>query len=256
MGLHPIDSVENYIRNVKCLFVLAVLLGGALELFAQTNIPDAPHKTKSKPQVNWFYGAYVPKDVPLEPLTNRDRLNLYIVQTFTGPGIYVKTMFLSGADQVNVSPEEWGGGSKGFAKRIASNHAQSIIQNSLSAVGNGLLQFEPRYDLCRCEGRWRRVRHAVMRNFLTYNRTERELRPQIPLYAAAVGAGLISRTWIPHNESLASRASRGVSVQAVFGSLSNLAAEFAPDFKRLFRKRPTPSQTGVTPRPGTTKAPQ
>jgi hypothetical protein len=84
------------------------------------------------------------------------------------------------------------------------------------------------------------VRHALLRNFLTYNATEKELRPQIPLYAAAVSAGLISHTWLPDDHSAWSRAGRNVVVQIGFGSLSNLAAEFAPDFKQLFRKRTPP----------------
>jgi hypothetical protein len=197
---------------------------------------DAPKK-KTKPQVNWIYGAYVPKDVELRSLTNRERLNLFLAQSFTTPGIYVKTAFVSGLDQVNVTPKEWGGGDKGFAKRVASNHAQSIIQNSLSSVGNGLLRYEPRYDLCRCEGGWRRVRHAVMRNFLTYNHTERERRPQFALYGATVGAAAISSTWLPQNESVSGRIGRSLLIQATFGSFSNLAAEFAPDFKKLFKRK-------------------
>jgi hypothetical protein len=204
---------------------------------AQTTVPDAPHQVKRKAQVNWLYGAYVPKDVPLTSLTNRERLQLFVAQTFTTPGIYVKTLFLAGVGQLNESPSEWGGGNKGFAKRLASNHAQSMIQNSLSTFGNGMLRLEPRYDLCRCEGKSRRVTHALMRNFVTYNASEQELRPQIALYSAAAASGLISHQWLPDDRSAWSRAGRNVLIQAAFGSLSNLAAEFAPDFKQLFRKR-------------------
>lgn len=203
---------------------------------AQSGLPDAPHRAKHKPKVNWLYGAYVPKDVPLTPLDNHERFRLFIAQTFTTPGIYAKTLFVSGTDQLTESPSEWGAGSKGFGKRLASNHAQSVIQNSLSSLGNGLLRLEPRYDLCRCSGVGRRLRHALIRNFLTYNNTEREYRPQTGLYVAVIGAALISRTWLPHDESAGARIGRSVVIQAGFGSLSNLAAEFATDFKRLFRK--------------------
>lgn len=41
-------------------------------------------------KVNWLYGAYVPKDVPLLSLTSEQRLKLYTRQSFTTPGIYLK----------------------------------------------------------------------------------------------------------------------------------------------------------------------
>jgi hypothetical protein len=112
-----------------------------------------------------------------------------------------------------------------------------MIQNVFSASGNALLRYEPRYDLCRCEGKRSRIDHALMRNFVTYNASEHELRPQLPLYVAAAGAGLISHSWLPNDRSPWSRAWKSVLVQAAFGCASNLAAEFIPDLKRLFRNK-------------------
>lgn len=229
--------MPNVTKN-RSLFAIALVSCTLLRCaLAQQAAPDAPHEVKRKPQVNWLYGSYVPKEAPLTSLTDRERLQLFVAQSFTTPGIYVKTFFLAGTGQMDDSPSEWGDGGEGFAKRLASNHAQSLIQNSLSSFGNALLRYEPRYDRCRCDGKGKRIRHALIRNFLTYNATERELRPQIPLYAAAVSAGLISHTWLPDDRSAWSRAGRNVVIQIGFGSLSNLAAEFAPDFKELFRRR-------------------
>lgn len=44
-------------------------------------------------QVNWLYGAYVPKEVPLKSLSNHQRLQLFLRQSFTTPGVYLKTAF-------------------------------------------------------------------------------------------------------------------------------------------------------------------
>ena len=152
--------------------------------------PAAPSQSQKELNVNWLYGAYVPKDVPLQPLTGHQRLKLYVLQTFTTPGIYLKTGLFALSDQVTNSPSEWGRGPDGFGRRLASREGQFVIQNSFSAVGNALLQYEPRYDLCRCSGFWPRTRHAFVRNFVTYNKTEKELRPQFALYGAALGAGM------------------------------------------------------------------
>ncbi len=123
--------------------------------------------------VNWIYGAYVPKDVALEPLTNEGRWKLYLRQTYTTPGIYVKTILFTTRDQIQNSPSEWGDGIEGYAKRVGSRQAQFVIQNSLSAAGNAVVGWEPRYDRCRCDGLWPRTRHAIVRNFVTYDRTEK-----------------------------------------------------------------------------------
>jgi hypothetical protein len=224
-----------------------LVLASGIPILGQ-ELPDKPQRKdeRQKPHVNWLYGAYVPKDVPLRTLNVPDRFRLYVAQTFTTPGIYAKTIVLSIGDQQTNSPSQWGDGASGFGKRIASNHVHSIIQNSFSAVGNGLLRFEPRYDVCKCSGAWPRTRHALIRNFLTYNRTEKEWRPQIPLYAAAAGTGVLSGTWRPDEKSSWSRASRSIVIQAGFGSLSNLVGEFAPEIKRIL-KRDKSKEADVAP---------
>jgi hypothetical protein len=51
--------------------------------------------------VNWLYGAYVPKDVVLDPLTKPQGLRLFLAQSFTTPGIYIKTILFSSGDQIS-----------------------------------------------------------------------------------------------------------------------------------------------------------
>ena len=80
----------------------------------------------------------------------------------------MKTGLFAIHDQAEETQPEWGDGISGFAKRVGSLQAGNIIQNSLTALGNAAVGFEPRYDRCRCEGAWPRVRHAVVRNFITY----------------------------------------------------------------------------------------
>ncbi len=185
--------------------------------------------------VNWLYGAYVPKSVPLLPLNGSERAKLYLVQSFTSPGIYIKTGFFAVWDQATDEPEEWGGGPTGFGKRAASHQAQSIIQYSLSTLGNAALGYEPRYDQCKCDGAWNRMRHAIIRNFVTYNRTEKDRRPQFAMYGAAFGSGMISTTWKPERLHAFSNGAHGMLNQAIWGTLSNAVGEFAPEIKRLLK---------------------
>ena len=187
--------------------------------------------------VNWVYGAYIPKDAPIVPLTGDQRFKLYLRQTYTTPGIYVKTGFFAIHDQVKETEPEWGDGFSGFAKRVGSLQAGNVIQNSLTALGNAAVGFEPRYDRCRCEGAWPRIRHAVVRNFITYGGgDDKAIRPQIMSYAAAFGAGVTVASWEPNYPSVLPKGYQSVVTQAWVGVLVDALAEFAPDIKRMLHK--------------------
>jgi len=220
-------------------YVFMLLL--ALPLVAQQSDPSTPSPNSKELQVNWLYGAFVPKDVPLTSLTNSQRGKLYLRQTYIGYGPYLKTAFFAVGDQITNSPPEWGSGINGFGKRVVSRFGTFTIQNTFSAAGNLLLRYEPRYDRCRCSGVGPRVRHAFVRNFVTYNRTEIERRPQIALYAGAMGAGMISSIWQPEAPAAWRVGYQSMITQAAFGSFANLAAEFAPEITRVLRIRKTPA---------------
>jgi len=168
-------------------------------------IPDAPEASKKKEQSanparqaaemtrhaatsglirarnwesTWITGVYVRRDQPLTTLTNRQRETIYLRQTLTTPGAYLKRAFGAGIDQASGTPRQWDDGWGGYAERFASREGQFITANTLAAVGNAKLGYEVRYDKCKCEGLWPRTRHAFVRNLMTYGRSEEHWRPQ------------------------------------------------------------------------------
>jgi hypothetical protein len=200
--------------------------------------PDAPKPQEASAiNVNWLYGAYVPKGFELKPLSGHQRGQLYLRQTYLTWGIYLKTGMFALGDQAHDSPEQWDDGFAGYGQRLASRYGQFAIQNTLSSTGNWLLGYEPRYERCRCSGAWPRIGHALFRNFVTYNQTERERRPQIAMYAGALGAGMISSTWKPDQGDLWIQGYHSVVTQAAFGSFSNVLGEFAPEIGRLLKRK-------------------
>jgi hypothetical protein len=219
-------------------FLLAFGVATVMSAAASPHPPDAPQNPPAAGaiNVNWLYGAYVPKEVPLEPLTLTQRRQLFIRQTFLTYGTYIKTGIFAVSDSIQDDPAEWAGGFKGFTQRYASRYGQFSVQNALSATGNALLGYEPRYERCRCSGGWPRVGHALARNFVTYNRTERERRPQIAMYAAALGAGLITSTWRP-GSSAWSQGWHSVLTQVAFGSAANVTGEFWPEVLKFLKGR-------------------
>lgn len=121
--------------------ILATSLAGAQD--APHSVPEQRSAT-AKPEeaqelpVNWLYGAYLPKEAPLAPLSNADRWHLYVRQSFTTPGIYIKTALFTIRDQVQVAPPGWSQDGEGFVKRAGTRYAQFLIQNSVTAVGNAM----------------------------------------------------------------------------------------------------------------------
>ena len=135
--------------------------------------------------------------LPLIRSRASQRVTLYLRQTFTTPGIYVKTMFFSVGDQINNSPPEWGEDFSSHIRRVGSRHAQFVLQNSCVAWGNEmLLRSSPVLGILAC------TRRAVARNIVTYDRSERRLRPQIPFCAGAFTAGAVAGTWKPKDRDL------------------------------------------------------
>jgi hypothetical protein len=176
-------------------------------------------------------GIYVGKNRKLVPLTREERENYYLRQTFLTPEAYIKRAFAALIDQARGVPA-WQGGIGGYAERFASREGQFFTSNSIAALGNAKLGYEVRYDKCKCADFKHRLRHAVMRNFLTYDRTEENLRPQFALYGGAFAGGLVSTAWKPSPQDIWKNAGFAVLGQALYGSAVNLITEFSTEINK------------------------
>jgi hypothetical protein len=179
-------------------------------------------------EASWITGVYVEQQQTRVPLSGEERRQIYLRQTLTTPGAYMKRMFQAGFDQARGVPSQWDDGWGGYAERFASREGQFISANTLAALGNAALKYEVRYDQCRCSGFVQRTRHAVVRNFLTYNE-QGAWRPQWALYGGAFGGGAISTAWKPHPRDVLANGGLAVLGQAGYGALLNFVIEFARD---------------------------
>lgn len=184
--------------------------------------------------VSWLYGPYVRKGAVLDPLTMPQRQKLFLKQTFTTPGIYMRSGFLALLDQAKGTPYQWRGGFDGYERRYGSYWARTAIQNALSSAGNAALRYEPRYDRCRCSGFKARSKHALLRNLVTYDETETTLHPQFALYGGTFGAGMIASHWQARGKPLR-EGYHNVLSQLGLGMVSNWMAEFAPEIRRKIK---------------------
>jgi len=222
-------------RHLVALFLMACFAELACAqdppLMGNNSVPK-----DSQLNVNWLYGSYVPKETSLEPLNAEQRFKLYLRQTYTTRSIFIKTTLFAIRDQAHNTYPDWGDGIEGFGKRFASRQSQFIIRNSVMGLGNGLLGWEPRYDRSSRTGFWPRTRHAFVRNFVTYDRTEKSLRPQLFPYVGAFTASVAATTWLPGRQRWDVKGYQAAITQVPFGMVMNWVAEFAPDIARAFRK--------------------
>jgi len=223
-------------KYLPLALMISILLCGLFGR-AQDAPKSPPSANDDQIHVNWLYGSYVPKEAPLESMNGKMRFKLYIRQTYTTWGIYVKTAFFATRDQVHGSYPEWGDGFEGYMKRYGSRQGQFVIQSSVIAGGDGLLGWEPRYDRCRCSGFWSRTRHAVVRNFVTYDRSEKSLRPQLMPYVGAFAGSTIATTWEPGNPQWQIKGYQAVITQVPVGMGINWLGEFAPEIFGVLKKR-------------------
>lgn len=180
----------------------------------------------------WIEGVYVRRDQPLFTLTSTQREVIYLRQTLTTPGAYMKRMFGAGIDQARGTPRQWDDGWGGYAERFASREGQFIATNTLAALGNAKLGYEVRYDKCKCDGLWPRTRHAFLRNLMTYDRSEVHLRPQWALYGGAFGGGAISSSWKPGSPNAFAEGGRAMAEQLLWGTVINFVTEFSKEINR------------------------
>jgi hypothetical protein len=237
-----------YVRHfyALCIGVTLLMLPAAAQQSSQSAHSEDQEnsaKDKQKPSrpatlgrlpIEWVIGPYIPAQEVLHSLSNNQRKEIYLRQTFLTAGSYVARAFSAGIDQARGEPHQWSGGMPGYGRRYAARYGQFVVQNSLVAGGNALLGYEPRYDFCRCNGFWPRTRHAVSRNFVAYNRTERELRFQVPTYAGAFGAGMLYNSWLPGQHNVWKGGAYSVLSQAGIGSGYNFVSEFALDILHAF----------------------
>ncbi|HWC19763.1 MAG TPA: hypothetical protein VG498_22310 [Terriglobales bacterium] len=228
-------------RSPHLLAVILLLFGtNALgqqdQPFHPAPSADGQQPAHNQINVNWLYGSYIPKEVPRQSLSGSERWKLYIRQTYTTPGIYLKTTFFALTDHVSDRHPQWGDDFAGFAKRFGDRQAEFVIQNSVSSLGNGLVGWEPRYDRCRCAGFWPRLRYAFLRNFVTYDKTETAFRPQIMPYLGAFAASALATNWQPGNPTWQVSGYQAAITQSYVGVGVNLLGEFAPEITGILRR--------------------
>lgn len=134
------------------------------------------------------------------------------------------------------TPEEWGRGAAGIARRYAQREADVAISNTIEAGLGALWGEDPRYIRSGRKGIWPRARYAIKTVFLTQRR-DGSLKPAWGRYAGNTLDNLIENTWLPPSVTTPGQ----TALRSGMGMLGRLGGnaweEFWPDVVRRFKKK-------------------
>ncbi|MBM3796893.1 MAG: hypothetical protein FJW31_23245 [Acidobacteria bacterium] len=173
---------------------------------------------------------------PYLPMTAEDRLRFFLRRAVTSPGTPARAAFLAAFDQHANDPEGWGQGWDAFGKRVGSRLARSAVRNGIESASAIALGVDQRYIFCNCDGMLRRTGHALAMNFVTYNRQGHWV-PNMPRIGSTIAAEYIGLTWLPPGTRTASQATRGLALNLITGSLTNVWREFSPPMMRQLKAK-------------------
>ena len=134
------------------------------------------------------------------------------------------------------TPEEWGRGVSGMARRYAQREADVAISNTIEAGLGALWGEDPRYIPSGRKGVWPRARYALKTSVLAQGRDGR-LRPAWGRYAGNTLNNLIENGWLPPSQTTGTQTAVRSGMGIVTRMGGNLWEEFWPDVARRFTKR-------------------
>lgn len=220
---------------------------GSLAILRAQDSPTPPVSAKSEAtSLNMGLGAIVPHGQPYRPLTAEERWHLWAKNNFANPRAYAASLVLTLPQHFDNSPPEWGEGPGGYVRRAGSRYSRFTISSSITHSMAGLLGHDPRYVPSKSKNPVRRIAHAFVYEYFTYDRHGRTVF-HISNMAGQFGSEAIASTWYP-GRNVKDQILSGIGEQILFSWFSNIAREFAPEIKRIVKKRKkTPTGLGSTP---------
>ena len=134
------------------------------------------------------------------------------------------------------TPEEWGRGWSGIAKRYGQREADVAISNTIEGGLGAIWGEDPRYINSGRKGIWPRARYALKTSVLAQRR-DGSLKPAWARYAGNTLNNVIENAWLPPSQTTASQTAlrSGMGILTRMGG--NLWEEFWPDVRKLLKRK-------------------
>ena len=175
------------------------------------------------------------KPAALAPLTARERVRLYLTQTY-GPVTIVRAAASGGISQWADVPKEWGQGADAYGQRVGNAMAKRALRGALEHGAAALLREDNRYRASGRTGFWPRTRYAIAQIFLARN-TAGGRHFAYSRFGGTLGASFLSRLWQPPSTSSPGDAANNFGINIGVDAGFNVFHEFWPDIKKRLRKK-------------------
>jgi hypothetical protein len=210
--------------------LVAALLVSPLLAQAQTSAP-----TYNAASINLGIGAVLPKDQPIVPLTPKQRRDLWVNENFLNPNRFARVALIAAVELGSGSNNELGSGWAGFGRRSASRYGRAFLASSVDLGLSAAVGYEVRYIACRCEGTAQRLGHSFLYEFITLDQKQRRV-VNWPRILSVYGASYAASQWTP-GQTFRGEGLRSVNEHFITAIGWNVAREFLPEIKRLFRRK-------------------
>ena len=170
-------------------------------------------------------------------LSGQDRWRNYKADAFLSPGPFFGTVMPALGQQGRNEPVEYGDGWAGLGERLGRRAALYQLQAAISHSSAAALGTEPGYRRCRCTGGAKRLGYALSRSFLTTTSSGRTAPNVAYLGGIVGGAAIATEAWYPDRYSALGDGVRASGAQVGVNTAINVIQEFAPELKRLFRRK-------------------
>jgi hypothetical protein len=168
------------------------------------------------------------------PLTFEERLRIYR-RSLIRPRSFVTPALGATMAQIDNKPPEWGGGMAGFGRRLASHEGRSAVNRTIAFGVAAAIGEDPRSYPSKETDFWKRVRHAVVRNFVSRN-DNGDPMPAYSRFAGSYGAAFVSMTWEAPSQDGVGRALKRGTTSVATGVGWRVLEEFTPDIRGLFKR--------------------
>ncbi len=176
---------------------------------------------------------------PAQPpaLDGKDRFQEYL-KSLVRPSAVLSNVLIAGFEEARNFPHEWHRTEGGFAKRLGSQYAQYVLDNTIE-LGFSALHHEDNRYVRMGSGAFIRRFGNVVKSTVVVSSTHGGQTFAIGQIAGAYGSWAIaSQVWEPPSEQRGSRILLWGSVNLAAKGGRNLIREFGPDLRK---KHPTPT---------------
>ncbi|MGA8224562.1 MAG: hypothetical protein WB780_23155 [Candidatus Acidiferrales bacterium] len=219
--------------------------------------PDSSNDQKTKQQKSstsndrlfWTFPnfATVQDGQHLPPLTAGEKFKL-VARSTLDPVEFGFIGVVTLIDQAENTEPAYGQGVEGYAKRYATNFADTVVENFMvGAVFPSVLRQDPRYYRSGKGSFLRRTGYAISRIVITRSDSGHTQFNFSEVLGSAFAAGVSTYAYHPQGDKTLPNTASVWGTQLALDSISNMLKEFWPDIRRKLlkgRQRPDPPSSG------------